>query len=729
LRVFLWNGIYDTRYTIPDDITMPKHKTSRSRLKWAKSYGGLSLSLLALYQTPLHAQSVGISSQGVTGGLVIPSAHVLVTGSFALSYGNYQEPQLGVARTDQNNLSFGIGLLPGFEFFGRFANYTDPRPNSILFTGARDLSANVKLQLPLPWASVPKVAVGVNDLSGGAVFFKSGYMVASEQYGPLGVTLGYAKGSAGVTAKPTFDGVFGGLDWRLGDTGLTVLAEYDGQQKHAGVRWQSAPLASLARARVVGTAQRSFGAVTPLGVDADSSRLALSLVIPLGDNESRLADFKPATSQALPALDAKPAPGGFQPTADDRLASLRKALGSAGLERVRVGLREGMAGQVLVVEYENHRYAHNEADALGIVFGLGSEMAPAGTQRVQVVTFKGGLRLYESAVDLAAYRNFLRDGPASQVRDTFTWDRLPPDQADSTRWLDVEPTSPWRVRVELKPDLNYTVGTEVGAFDYALAADVRLNVPLWTGGQLTTGATLPLANSSNMEPGAPFDVLRQRSGLKTVMLQQSFWLGNRVLAQVGGGRFHYDTLGVQGQAVVFVPGSDHTLHLRGAAYRDAPGGLAGGDRAFAASYRHMLTPAMALEAGVHRFSDGSTGPSVEWTRWFGDVGVQIFYRKGGSRQFAGLEMSIPLTPRQGMMPGPVFFTGAGHYENQVRTALTTSGAALNYVRPGAVRNINLETSLDNDLLNAGRVSRRYFSEQVYRMREAFFKFGHTQLAP
>ena len=703
---------------------MPKHKTSRSRLKWAKSYGGLSLSLLALYQTPLHAQSVGISSQGVTGGLVIPSAHVLATGSLAMSYGNYQEPQLGVARTDQNNLSFGIGLLPGFEFFGRFANYADPQPNSILFTGARDLSANVKLQLPLPWAGAPKVAVGINDFSGGAVYFKSGYVVASEQYGPVGVTLGYAKGTARTSGgQPTFDGVFGGVDWRLGDTGVSALAEYDGQQKHAGLRWQSAPLEFLARARLVGTAQRSFGAVTPLGVDADSSRLALSLVIPLGDNESRLADFKPATSEALPALDAKPAPGGFQPTADDRLASLRKALVSAGLERVRVGLREGMAGQVLVVEYENHRYAHNEADALGIVFGLGAEMAPVGTQRVQAVTFKGGLRVYETAVGVAAYRAFLRDGAAGQVRDTFTWDRLPPDQADSTRWLDVEPTSPWRVRVELKPDLNYTVGTEVGAFDYALAADVRLNVPLWTGGQLTAGAMLPVVNSSNMDAGAVFDVSRQRSGLKTVMLQQSFWLGNRVLAQVGGGRFHYDTLGVQGQAVVFVPGSDHTLHLRGTAYRDAPGGLVGGDRAFAASYRHMLTPAMALEAGVHRFSDGSTGPSVEWTRWFGDVGVQVFYRKGGSRQFAGLEMSFPLTPRQGMMPGSVFFTGTSQFSPSIRTRITTSDQAANLVQPSSVRDIALENSLDVTHLNRSRLSQGYFVGQVQRMRQAFFIYA------
>lgn len=701
---------------------MTTSKTPRNPCHGLYSFAGLGLTLWLACHASIHAQPHGVSSQGVTGGLVIPSAEVLSPGSFATSYGNYQEPQLGAIQASQYSLSFGIGLLPKLEFFGRFVNNTDP--SRYFVSGPRDLSGNVKLQLPTPWSSGPNVAVGMNDISGGAVYFRSGYVVASDQYGPLGVSLGVAKGRAGVTAKPTFDGAFGGLDFRFPQTGLSALAEFDGQQKHAGLRWQSPPLEVLSRARLVGSLQRSFGALTPAGLDADGSSFSLSLVVPLGENEQRVASFQPAAQQALPPLDAKPSSDGFQPTAQDRMASLRQALVAAGLEHVRLGQREGLLGQLLIVEYENHRYAHNEADALGVVLGLGAEMAPAGTQRVHAITIKGGLRLYETSVGVGVYRAFLRDGPAQHVRDSLSWDLLPPDASAHTRWLEPEPTASSFIRVEIKPDFNYTLGTEVGAFDYALAASVQTVAPLWTGGRLYASTMVPLSNSSNMEAGAAFGAFLQRSGLKTLALQQSFRLGSLVLGQVSAGRFHYDTWGAQGEAIAFVPSTDHTLHLRGAYYRDAPGGLAGQDRAFAASYRHMLAPSMALEAGVQRYSDGSIGPSVEWTRWFGDVAVQLFYRKGDATQFAGLALTLPLTPRQGMMPSALFLTGTPQFSPAIRTQITNVRQAANLVQPGSVRDLQLETPLERYELNGGRMSQSYFAGQIHRMRQAFFSYAN-----
>jgi hypothetical protein len=282
----------------------------------ARSLGQIAVTLICLQTATSMAQTKaaspgpgpqgvstqGISTQGITGGLVIPSAQVLSTGTFAFTYGNFQESQLGLSGTQQN-LSFGVGLLNGLEFFGRFANYVDPIEGSILSSGQRDLSANVKFQLPLPWESAPKIALGVNDLAGGAAYFRSLYIVASEDYGPFSATLGYAKGTGRVddaTQPPTFNGVFGGAAFRLGDTGLSLLAEHDGKQRHAGLRWQSPPIAALGRAQVVGTVQQSFGAQTPAGLNADAAKFAVSLVVPLGENEARLATFKPAEGKVLP---------------------------------------------------------------------------------------------------------------------------------------------------------------------------------------------------------------------------------------------------------------------------------------------------------------------------------------------------------------------------------------------------------------------------------------------
>ncbi|MBE0626750.1 MAG: YjbH domain-containing protein [Burkholderiales bacterium] len=696
------------------------------RWRRAKICFVLGLSLCALANAGARAEGLGVSSQGVTGGLVIPSADVLPLGTMAFTYGNYQEPQLGANSTRQN-LSYGVGLLNHVELFGRYANYLEPKTGLFIRGGASDISANVKLELPTPWRTGPKLALGFNDFVGRSrAVFTSNYLVATDHYGPWDITVGYASGTppAGVrNSPPTFDGAFSGVQWRLGDTGLSALAEYDGRQKHAGLRWHTPPLAALGQAELVASLHRSFDASTPTGVSANASNFALSLVIPLGVDRAKTAACEPEQLQELPALDAQPDPHALQPTPEDRLASLRQALVAAGLERVRVGLREGAWGTSVVVEYENHRYAQNEVDALGLVFGLGAEMSPPGTQRVHAVTFKEGLRLYETSVGVTAYRQFLRGGPAGYVTNSLIWDRVRPDLAAQTRWIDAVPAAFSRVRVEIKPDLAYFIGTEVGPNDYALAANVQAIAPLWSGARLYASYLVPLANSSNMDDGGVFASSRQEQGLKTAAVQQSFWWWDRrVLANVSAGRFYYDTLGVQGEAAVFVPGSDDWLRLRGAAYKDAPGGICGQDRAYAASYRHMFTPTMWLEAGAQRYSDGSNGPSVEWTRWFGDVGVGLFYQKGGDNQFVGLQLSFPLTPRRGMAPGPVILTGPSQYVQPIRTRLSSGGGQGNALQPGAALDLKLDTSLSLDLLNAGRLSQAYFTGQVYRMREAFFLY-------
>jgi hypothetical protein len=671
----------------------------------------------------LSAQTLGVNTQGVTGGLVIPYADVLSQGSVAVTTGNYREPQLGKPSVVQQNSSFGVGLLPGVEFFGRFAEYT--QSNSGVLNGIRDISANLKVQLPSFGAGFPKIALGMNDVNGGAVYFKSTYAVASDQYGPFKVALGYAQGQTRVVGgAPTFDGFFRGVNVKLTDNGLSGLAELEGAQKHIGLRWTTGPLAPLANSKIIGQVQRSYGDYAGIGLSAPANSLAVSLVVPIGENDRSQAKFQPNAKQALPALDAalqQMQQSGMQPTAHDRLEVLKNALIDAGLERVRVGLH----GSVLVVEYENHRYAHNEVDALGVLFGLAAELAPKEAKRINAVTFKEGLRLYETGVGLDVYRVFLRDGEAKSVNDTLSWERVPTDVATSTEWVDAKESSSSVVRFEIKPDFNYTLGTEVGAFDYSLAANIKITAPLWSGAQLFSNYIVPISNSNNMSDGAVFGIYRQRSGSRALGLQQSFWVGSHVLNQVSLGRFHYDVVGVQAESTIFVPSTDDVIRLQGSGYERAPGGLAGQDRAFSASYRHAFSPLTSIELGAQRYSDGSQGPSIDLTRWFGDMSVQVFYRKGGNNQFAGLQLSLPLTPRQGMTPKSVFFGGAGQYSQGFRTRLTTAASPANNVIPGAVTSLKFESSLDQELLNSGRISRAYIRSQLGRMRNAFYVFRET----
>jgi len=660
------------------------------------------------------AWAQGVSTQGNTGGLAIPWADVLASGQVAASVGNNQEPALGHYSKHQN-YSLGVGLLPNLELYGRFAEYQNPQPGSILVSGPRDLSANIKWQLPTLSPRLPKLALGVNDIGGGAPYFKSQYLVAGDRYGLFTWAAGYAHGSPVLNAvdRPkAFNGGFAGVEVAVPGTGLAALAEYDGQYSHAGLRYRSQPMAVLANAQLLTTVQRTGGGTSG---GSRTPSIQMSLLFPLQDNARRAEQLVPA--HPLPALSPRLAPAAMPPTAQDRQESLLRALVAVGLERVRVGQQ----GADWVVEYENHRYAHNEADALGLVLGLAAEYAPTGVRRVYALGLKDGQSQQVVSVDVAVFRQFLRDGDASQARSSLALDRSYPLQA--VQWLRAKASFHSPIRLVLKPNLNYTLGTEVGAFDYSLAAEVQAILPMWSGAELFASEVQRLSTSANMQPGQVFSGSRQTNGVKQVSVQQSAWLGDQWFVNAGVGRFGYGIWGVQGESSLFVPGRDDVLRLRVSKLQYPDTQLGNQSLTAAASYRWVMSPQTWLEAGAQQYSDGSRGPSAVFTRWFGDVAVRLTYTRGDGRHYAGLEFALPLTPRQGMAPTAVQFSGTSLFSQGVRTRVATGNMSANPLSVSSARNLQLDYNAEAERLNAGRNSQAYFVSQLARMRESFFLYG------
>ncbi len=670
-----------------------------------------------------HAQGLGVASIGAVGGLHIPSAYVLGTGEAAVSLDN-DDPSLG-AFNHHRNYTLGFGLGAGVELFGRL-NHNQNLPNNQPYSAeliGGDLSANFKWQLPVQGPGLPKLALGLTDYGGNAaVFFRSAYAVASDEVGPLRWSLGYARSQPSVlaTAPRVLDGVFGGAEIRLWDTRATLLAETDGIRSHAGARYYSPVLPWLGNAQLVGSLQRS----------ADATSLNLSLVVPLqADYATRNQPARTAAQahKPLPTLDASlaVASSGTAPAAaPQRLAALYRDLLAAGLERVRVGT----IGTDLVVEYENQRYLHNEVDAMGVVLGLAAEHAPAQSRRLHVITRKAGLVVFETSVSAPSYRAWLRDAvESSAVLATLGFGQLPGYNADTVQWElgSTQPTT--RVRLALSPLVNYTVGTEIGLFDYSVALQARASTPLWPGAVAYADVVQRIDNSINMNPARAFSSLRHRNGLQTLAVQQSLWLGSNVLASVGAGLYQYNTAGVEAEAIAPVPGRNQdSVHLRGRVVRvtdssDVPGTY----NASSASYRWRISPATWLEGGVNSYSDGSTGPALALTRWFGDVSLQMFAREGGGNRFVGLELSLPLTPRQGLGAGKLQLGGNPRFVAPIRTLLTSDTDQANFQRPNAVRPVDLSYKAEVELMNSGRMTTDYLHTQLPRLRESFYLFGRA----
>ncbi|NML32424.1 YjbH domain-containing protein [Paraburkholderia antibiotica] len=726
----------------------------------------LALAAAIAFSTSSHAAEPALGALGQSGGLVIPYAFALPEGMAEAQYNNYIDPRYGKQATGSQIYWGAVGLLPYVELSAGLANYPAnvhvPYSNEERFL-FRHLMGNLKVEVPKFFKYQPTIAFGIGDIGGQTHFFRSKYGVVSQAFGPLTLTAGYGQGDR-------LDGIFGGAQLSLWHTGLSLLAEDDSKTPYAGIRYQSPRVSWLADANVIGTLTRSLRSTN--GVSPRTS-FSVGIQIPLGkrfsstrcenglcegpqvataqnttaDNDDPLqltnlppVDVRAATASSsalasgpiayVPPLqsyasvmlsDATPpksadAPALTEALDTSSLDAIATQLFTAGLERVRVGV----SGHDLIVEYENHRYNQNEADALGIVLGVASVNAPHGTEKIHVVIKKANEPIGEVSVDRDAFAQFMAGGAPTAASASLTMRSRPTYDADSIAWHGDEHKH-GLTRIQIEPVVSYLYGTEYGVFDISLGANIQGFVPLWRGAELYASYIAPLYNTKNMDDGHVFSDYRLRGGLNAVALAQSFWIVPQVFNVVSVGKFDYSYVGAQNETTVFVPGRPDLIRLRLAYLHHGPGhdDLPSVKNA-ELTYR-WVQPAWKLwiEAGVARFVGGDKGPVATLTRWFDDVSVSVHGEHSGQGTFVGAAVSFPLTPRQGMQPGITQVYGSEDFGLDFRTRVGST----NYLSPGAAENMSFPYSTQQYLLNQGRFSGEYFSTQLYRMRDAYLRYG------
>jgi len=695
-----------------------------------------------------------MAAQGYSGLMNIPTADITPNGALELGFNNHADPRLAATFPKGNNYLLSFGLLPYLELGGRLAEMPSKVSTPVFGKlGVRDLSGNLKFQLPTLFAPDTQIAVGLEDIGGGAAFFRSSYGVVTQALGPFKLTGGYGRG------PDRLKGFFAGADVHLRD-GFYLMAEKEPVGYTVGARWFSPNISQINDGRVVLSVhapittlpslpkrdmEASIGLQIPLSgkytakapesnappAAWQTGRSALDGPRSLPTTPGASAAGTPATpavqasaaapanaaraSSTAPAVVLSDAP--VAPMAERSLAAVRRAL----LEQGFAGVRLGRSGNTLAVTYQNYRYNVNETDALGLVLGHAAMAAPDNFERLEVYTFREGLPVVVTKVSISRYRDYLQGGNRQSAMADLTVRPAGNGVAEGVEWEgDAERDVP-RLRVRLTPKLVQFVGTEVGLFNYSLGLGVQGNAPVWNGGTLSVESVLPLKDSEQVQPGKPFYRFRVRDGVQNATFNQTFWLRNDVISLTSAGRFQYDYNGITNDTTWMSQNGMYVLESRVGMYK-ALAGSGQVDRSFGvATFQYYYWPLdTVLRATYGRYLIGDYGVTMEARRRFGDIDVSLFYKQTMAK-LAGFQISIPLTSRQESKASTVILQGPERWSTGLQTTVQ-GGAQGNALLPDTASFPSTDYNLNRVFLNYGRLNQTYLLKNFERLKDAYWRY-------
>jgi len=659
---------------------------------------------------------VSLALQGFSGILNTPTGHVQELGTLALLYSNQKDVFGQTTPSRQDNYMVSIGLFNFAEIGGRLS---EAAPGI-----ARDLSANAKItsaplttQLPFK----PVLALGIQDIGGGATFLRTTYLAASaDPFSWLRVSGGYGRG------PDRMEGAFGGVELKAHEW-VSLMGEYDTKDTNIGIRLIAPSLPNIPASLTL-TAKSSLN-------ETSSFDLAFGLTLPLDMKKSASPPLKQSREENVPDKSESGAAVTLfeEPTAslpshpaisvDAQLSAIRTRLIAAGFANVRVGQ---MGGTELVVEYENVRYNHNELDAMGIVAGIASAAKLKGFEALWMVVKRKGLRIMIVSTSLKELREWLdKPGTTGAPHLNVSYDTSP---VDAARFIEGDSNPDWlRPSITLYPGLKTFVGTEVGVFDYQLSVKPDLQVTAWKGAVLNARWDIPVSWSHNFEDGQAFAYARNNTMMERLMLFQGINLAPGLIANLGAGMILHNINGTLNE-LVWSPGSGmHRFRVSQALARSSD--THEDTKVLLGSYRLYLAPLdLFLEGTAGKFWGQDTGALLSFKRYFGDTAIDLYYKNTETPenkrwQAAGLAISFPLTPRRDMKRSPLQVRGTEEWGYSQETVLAIGDQQTNDTISMALGvNPLPSTSIYRSYLNRDRLNEEYIQAHRQRLKDAWVNF-------
>jgi hypothetical protein len=681
----------------------------------------------------LADQATSLSLQGFSGVLNTPTGHVQSEGTFKMLYSNQIDDRWRGISNWQDNYLFSVGLFDFAEIGGRLTNNTAGNTISAQSTSGvtaiRDLSANVKITSApftrsMPY--VPALALGIQDIGGGGAYLRTTYLAMSEDIWRLRLSVGYGHG------PNRMKGGFGGMELKAHDW-IFLLGEYDTRNTNVGIRLITPPLPYV-------PASLTFIAKSALNRPS-SLDIAFGLSIPLdfkeaGKNRGRSSEKTepeiktPAETTPAQQSTNQDTTTGAQtkiPATGNSLHSLLSRLIEAGFVNVRVGV---LGETVLVVEYENVRFNHNELDAIGVVAGIASSADLDGIESMHLVVKRKGLRMLVVSAPLKDMRNWLSEPGNSRVPEITVKNNT--SLVKEARFIDGDSNPDWlRPSLMLYPGLKTFVGTEAGVFDYLLSLKPDMQMTVWKGGVLNARWDVPVVWSDNFNNDQQFSSSRNNPLMDRLMFFQGINLASGLIANLGGGMIVHGRYGTLNE-LTWSPGSGMHRFRLAQAYAGAGNSDGSTARVWLGSYRMYLAPLdLFLEGTAGRFWGQDTGALISIKRFFGDTAVDLYYKNTETLekkrwQAAGVQFSFPFTPRRDMKRSTLQVRGTDEWSYFQETVLTVNGQRTNDSISAAL-GVNLlpATDIYRSYTNRDRLNEEYILAHKQRLKEAWQTFRHS----
>ncbi len=642
------------------------------------------------------SHATDLAYPGFTGVLRTPDAEIAPKGELSYQFNKFRDKTLTADNT--YNHVFTVGISSNLEIGGRLTDWYNDDQDKSEYGGfrLRDLSGNIKLKLPTFNSMMPDIALGMTDFAGEAANFQSAYAVMSKKLGKAQFSVGFAKGKD----NAPLDGAFANASYDL-TPNFSLMSDYISDDISAGLRYKFSLFNKLPLA-IQASAQKD-------NQDKWDSAIGLTLSLPLDYNKK----ISTATESNFT----------LEPARRD-VDQYIQALQTHGFTHVKVG----KSGDTDVVAFDNHSYNHSYIDPLSLVLGYAYKYL-GSKSKIKAIMLKQRVPLFAVEINVNDYVKFINSkGQSALSRFKNTTKAWYPksDYASKVNWIHSKITnnrSPIDIRIQ--PVVNTSVGTEYGIFDYSLGlrTDVEIPIPLGRGTSIVAAATVPIDNSDNFEEGRIYGKQRIKSKIDQVVLQNHFRATPNISVLSGVG---YNTIGEDGFLVgqttaLWQPGDGQNQFGGRVTYMNARDDGVDNETIALATYKrnwNKYDTSASITYGQYYNKDRGISTSV--SRFFGDTELSAYMKFIDTDDISGgLQISLPLTPRQDKAFGNVVVRGSPRWNySQETTIKDPVFSGQNRLRPNMMFAPGINNSLGNDFYDRVRLTPDHFINNLRRLKES-----------